>query len=132
METPSIFNQFLKLFLSFYKVDEIKILKFENNQIFEEIIWYDAEENDDKVFFQWDIHLDQYQILHLIEVMDYILTHNLYYSDNIQVSEEELIIIFKNKGWREIEIKTTVENLFNIEIVRYENNEKVGAFFVHL
>lgn len=132
MEIPSIFNQFLKLFLSFYKVDEIKILKFENNQIFGEIIWYDAEENDDKVFFQWDIHLDQYQILHLIEVMDYILTYNFYHSDRIQISEEELIIAFKNKGWAETDIKTTIENLFNIVIDRYENNEKVGAFFVHL
>ncbi|TXF79043.1 hypothetical protein [Chryseobacterium sp.] len=124
--------EFATLFLAIYKVDEIKFIKFENNKLFGQIIWNDSDEDNEEVYFKWEVQLKTSQIINLIDLLKYIVDHNLYYSDIIKITEGELIEKFKNKGWKQIMIIDTLENLFNIEFERYENNENVGSFFVHL
>ncbi|MBW8362705.1 MAG: hypothetical protein K0M56_11035 [Kaistella sp.] len=124
--------EFATLFLTIYKADEIKFIKFENNKLFGQIIWNDSDEDDEEVYFKWEVQLKTSQIINLIDLLKYILDNNLYYSDIIKITEGELIENFKNKGWEEMIIEDSLENLFNIEFERYENNENVGSFFVHL
>jgi hypothetical protein len=124
--------EFATLFLTIFKVDEIKFIKFENCKLFGQIIWNDSDEDDEEVYFKLEVQLKTLQIINLIDLLKYILDNNLCYSDIIKITEGELIENFKNKGWEEMLIKDTLENFFNIEFERYEDNENVGSFFVHL
>ena len=124
--------KFVTLFLSIYKVDEIEFIEFENGIITGKIVWYDSDEDDCDIFFSWKVDLNLFQLSNLVELLNYIIRNDLYYSDIIKVSEDKIISVFINKGWHEDVIKKTIDDLFNIEIVRIENNEIVGSFFVHL
>lgn len=123
--------EFITSFLSIYNVDEIKNLTINNNEISGQIIWYDADTDDADVYFKWKIDISMDILTNLTEMLEYILEQKLYYSDMITIPIDKLIEVFENKGWSKDKVQNTFYQLMDIEVDRYENNEKVNAFFIH-
>lgn len=123
--------EFITSFLSIYNVDEIKNLTINNNEISGQIIWYDADTDDADVYFKWKIDISMDILTNLTEMLEYILEQKLYYSDIITIPIDKLIEVFENKGWSKDKVQNTFYQLMDIEVDRYENNEKVNAFFIH-
>lgn len=127
----TIIKEFITSFLSIYNVDEIKNLTINNNEISGQIIWYDADTDDAEVYFKWKINISMDILTNLAEMLKYILEQKLYYSDIITIPIDKLIEVFENKGWSKDKVQNTFYQLMDIEVDRYENNEKVNAFFIH-
>lgn len=127
----TIIKEFITSFLSIYNVDEIKNLTINNNEISGQIIWYDADTDDADVYFKWKIDISMNILTNLTEMLEYILEQKLYYSDIITIPIDKLIEVFENKGWSKDKVQNTFYQLMDIEVDRYENNEKVNAFFIH-
>lgn len=123
--------EFITSFLSIYNVDEIKNITINNNEISGQIIWYDADTDDADVYFKWKIDISMDILTNLTEMLEYILEQKLYYSDIITIPIDKLIEVFENKGWSKDKVQNTFYQLMDIEVDRYENNEKVNAFFIH-
>lgn len=127
----TIIKEFITSFLSIYNVDEIKNLTINNNEISGQIIWYDTDTDDADVYFKWKMDISMDILTNLTEMLEYILEQKLYYSDIITIPIDKLIEVFENKGWSKDKVQNTFYQLMDIEVDRYENNEKVNAFFIH-
>ena len=126
MENNSI-KIFLTSFISLFcaNVKEYRII---GRKALGVISWQDEE---DEQSFSWLIDFDEYSLLKMKLLCEFLIQHKLIQGDKIIVSPSELKNLLHNNGWNGSEAEKTINNLCLVKIKMIDDGEKTDSFFVH-
>lgn len=118
---------FLTTFFSLFKA-YLKEFTDEGNKVIGVIRWQDDEDTQS---FSWVTNLNEYSLLRMKALCDFLIQHNLVQGDKIILSLSELKTSLHENGWNEREAKAMINNLCLVRVKMIDDGEETDSFFIH-
>ena len=126
MEDSSI-RIFLTAFFSLFRA-YVKEYSFKSNKVLGIVSWQDDE---DEQPFSWLIDFDEYTLLKIKLLCEFLIQHNFIQGDRIIISPSKLKTLLHNNGWDESEAEKIINALCLVKIRMLDDGEETDSFFVH-